>query len=109
MELLKDLGNGSLLYTDYSHHAPALQANINALRERYPHHTITALFQPHQARRVVEGWHDFAAALRQYDQCVIYTLYTAREKIEDFDFSKVTSHTIDSFQRLGELFADECQ
>lgn len=53
----------SVIYSDYSHHAPAIQGNLQALQEQFPNKTICAIFQPHQAQRVLAGWDDFQQAL----------------------------------------------
>lgn len=108
MELLRTFDNWGLLYTDYSHHAPAMAANFKALRAKYPDKKLIAIFQPHQAKRVLEWWDHFAEPLRKFDEAIIYKLYTAREKIEDFDFSSVTNTTINSFDQLWEEFAKHC-
>ena len=98
-----------MLYTDYSHHAPALAANLAALREHFPDKKLLAIFQPHQARRVVNGWDTFADVLRNFDETIIYKLFTAREQLADFDFETIVDRTPQSFDELGELFAEHCQ
>lgn len=63
MEYLGQYGQ-SFIYSDYSHHAPAIEGNIQALKQQFPDKSITAIFQPHQAQRVLTGWDDFQQALR---------------------------------------------
>jgi len=108
MELLHDFGWESKLYSDYSHHGPAILRNLETLRKEYPSHKLIALFQPHQARRVIHGWDSFADSLRKFDETYIYKLYTAREKVEDFDFSGITDEDVTSFEQLGHLFSAHC-
>lgn len=108
MELLHTFANNARLYSDYSHHAPAIATNFSALQQQFPEHTLVAIFQPHQARRVVHGWFDFASSLQNFDETYIYQLFTARESVQDFDFSAITEESVTSFEQLGNLFAQQC-
>jgi UDP-N-acetylmuramate-alanine ligase len=52
MEYIGNFGNKSL-YSDYSHHAPAIAGNMEALKMQFPDKKICVIFQPHQAQRVL--------------------------------------------------------
>ena len=96
-----------MLYTDYGHHAPALAAVYQALRTAYPDKKIVAWFQPHQARRVLEGRDNFVAILRQFDEVKIHTLYTAQRKLSALleEFPEYNADDVSNFTELGEKFA----
>lgn len=97
---------GKSVYSDYGHHAPALEGNISALRRQFPDKKLTVIFQPHQAQRVLAGWDDFAQALQDVDQVIIYRLYTARETFEDLVSHYPRLQTVENFEQLGQLFAE---
>jgi UDP-N-acetylmuramate-alanine ligase len=69
------------------------------------------VFQPHQARRILEGWTGFVSALSHSDQTIIYNLYAAREEINTLkqEFASHDLHHIHSFAELGTAFAQACQ
>ncbi|MEI7478027.1 MAG: cyanophycin synthetase [bacterium] len=83
MELLKAFPSGALLYTDYGHHPTEINAVYQAMRAKYPHKRLIAIFQPHQARRVLEFWDDFTKTISQFDESLIYNIYAARENLLD--------------------------
>jgi UDP-N-acetylmuramate--alanine ligase len=78
MEFIGTIQNNPV-YSDYSHHAPAIAGNMQALKRQFPDKKVCVVFQPHQAKRVLAGRDDFANALQGNDQLIIYKLYTARE------------------------------
>gem|GEM_PF-6363324 len=69
------------ILTDYAHHPTELNSTLEALREKYSDQHITLIFQPHQARRVVEFWDEFIQILRTTIDPIIYSIYTAREEV----------------------------
>lgn len=106
MELITTTPSWTKVYSDYSHHAPAVLGNLQALKKQFPNRHIITIFQPHQAQRVLAGRDDFSEALLLSDETVIYKLYTARE---DFDeLKKIYPQLADrqSFDELGEKFAE---
>ena len=42
---------GSLIVDDYAHHPSEVESVINSLREMYPYHKITGIFQFHSYER----------------------------------------------------------
>lgn len=83
----------------------------SALREHFPGKKIIAIFQPHQAKRVLEFWNEFVNVLKVFDQAVIYKLYTAREDLQKLlDWTSVSAlkeQEITTFDQIGTLFAKE--
>lgn len=73
--------HGVRIISDYGHHPAELKSTLNALRHTYPDSRITVVFQPHQARRIIEFRTDFAEALTDIDHLLLYRLYAARENI----------------------------
>jgi len=94
-----------MIYSDYSHHAPAIAGNIEAITTHFPGKKIVIIFQPHQAQRVLVGRDDFATALQNVDELIIYKLYTAREDFLELQQKYDTLESISSFEELGKIFA----
>lgn len=111
MELLQELPGWALLYTDYGHHPTEISAVYHAMREKHPDKKLIAIFQPHQARRVLQFWNQFTDTMQQFDEAIIYNIYAAREKLEDLlqeypipDHTDTDEHLL-SIDQLGEMFA----
>lgn len=99
--------DGKVVYSDYSHHAPAIAGNMQALKKQFPDKKICAIFQPHQAQRVLVWRDDFKASLQDADKTIIYKLYTAREDFVSLQQEFPRIKTVQSFDELGEQFAKE--
>lgn len=110
MELLKEYSNWWLLYTDYGHHPTEIKAVLNAFRQKFPTKKLVAIFQPHQARRVLEFWDGFAQTMQWFNENIIYNIYMARENLSDLlqIFPLQKDYTIDSSEALGKHFAHDC-
>lgn len=106
MEYLGLLDNNPL-YTDYSHHAPAIAGNMQALNTQFPDKKLCVIFQPHQAQRVLVGRDDFKESLQDADTIFIYKLYTAREDFTRLQQEFPRLQSVQSFDELGEQFAQE--
>ena len=105
------LGNnkyGVPIITDYGHHPTELMSTYKALCEKYPNKKITCIFQPHQARRVIEFRESFTETLQKFDTTIIYDIYAARENLEELKkqfYDKNFLDSVNSFKELGEQFA----
>lgn len=108
MEYLGDTSNWTKIYSDYSHHAPAIQGNIEALQNKFPDKKLMVVFQPHQAQRVIVGWDDFRQALSWVDRLIIYRLYTAREEFSRLQKDNTLLQWLQNFNELWEKFAQHC-
>ena len=64
---------------DYAHHPTAVQALIEAARDRFPSRRIWCLFQPHQISRTRELAAGFVAALSRADGVLVQPVFGARE------------------------------
>jgi len=87
------------IISDYAHHPSELKSTLAAIRESHPSKQITLIFQPHQARRVVEFWDQFIRACNNADHVHVYSIYTARETIEQ---AKTYTMWSDEVQQLME-------
>ncbi|HRX64167.1 MAG TPA: Mur ligase family protein [Candidatus Absconditabacterales bacterium] len=83
LELLQKTKNGTLIFSDYGHMASSIKFCHQALKSKYPNHKITAIFQPHQAARVIKGREDFPKSLKLYDDVIIFDIYAARENLTE--------------------------
>ncbi len=67
-------------YDDYAHHPTELQATLAALREKYAHGRVIALFHPHTYSRTEALLDEFAASFVSADVIGIVDIYaSARE------------------------------
>jgi UDP-N-acetylmuramate--alanine ligase len=71
---------GTDIYDDYAHHPTAVEATIQAARERFPGKKIVVAFQPHLYSRTRDLFHGFAHALALADRVVLAPIYAAREE-----------------------------
>ncbi len=110
IEFLIENKNWTKIYTDYWHHPSELNAVFDAFKKNFPDKSLTAIFQPHQARRVVEFWWNFIDVLKQFDNIIIYNIYTARENLNDLliEFKNKDFNDINTVKELWNLFANKC-
>lgn len=109
-EILGRTPSWALVVSDYAHHPTELSSSIAWLREAYPDKRIQYIFQPHQARRVLEFWQAFMDVLGDVDDPIIYDIYAAREHLTELlrdihvpDLDTVAKIT--DVHQLGQLFA----
>ncbi|MFM7840180.1 MAG: UDP-N-acetylmuramate--L-alanine ligase [Chitinophagaceae bacterium] len=70
---------GIVMVDDYAHHPEELRALINGVREQFPRHRCTVVFQPHLYSRTRDFAKGFAAVLDQADEVILLPVYPARE------------------------------
>lgn len=109
MEHLYTNNDWANIYTDYWHHPSELKAVYEAFKENFPNMPISAIFQPHQARRVLEFWDEFIDVLKKFDKIIIYDIYIARENIVELkkQFKNKDFNEIEEVGQLGNLFAEK--
>jgi len=77
----KQLEKDGIIYIDdYAHHPNEISAAISSIKERYPDHKFTAIFQPHLYTRTRDFAEEFAIALSQVDRLILLDIYPAREE-----------------------------
>lgn len=110
MELLWKNKHWALIYTDYGHHPWELEPVYGAFSQHYKDKKLIAIFQPHQARRVIEFWDDFVKIIKKFDKKYIYNIYVARENLESLLklFQKKALQSVRSVEQLWDLFASSC-
>ena len=106
MEFIGNNKKWAPIYSDYSHHAPAILGNVDTIQIQFPNKKIIAIFQPHQAQRVLAWRNDFKLSLAWANHIVIYTLYTARENFDTMKKDNIELKNLNSFDDLGEKFAN---
>ena len=74
----------SVIIDDYAHHPNEVKATITAIQQKYPHHKIVAIFQPHTFSRTLEFAKDIAKVLAEVDKAYIMDIHPARESQQDF-------------------------
>ncbi len=74
---------GALVYDDYAHHPTAIQATLQAAREKHPESRIIAVFQPHQYSRTAKLLDAFAESFEDADEVIIPNIYEARDSMQD--------------------------
>lgn len=70
---------GVTIIDDYAHHPTEITTTLEAA-QKYPHHTLWCVFQPHTYTRTKALMADFAKALTLADRIVLTDIYAAREK-----------------------------
>lgn len=99
---------GCPIISDYWHHPTEIKTVLLALKEKYPDKKILCVFQPHQARRVIEFWNEFIDTIKLCDKKYIYSIYTAREDIkkiiELIDIEELKK--LDSIEKIWKKFSD---
>jgi UDP-N-acetylmuramate--alanine ligase len=72
---------GVIIIDDYAHHPTEIKAGLQALREKYSHHSIHCVFQPHTFSRTQVLLQEFGEALAQADSIYLLPIYaSAREQ-----------------------------
>jgi UDP-N-acetylmuramate--alanine ligase len=71
--------DGVLVVDDYAHHPTEIRATLKAARDRFPHQTLWAVWQPHTYSRTRTLLDEFAQAFDQADQVIVLPIYAARE------------------------------
>jgi UDP-N-acetylmuramate--alanine ligase len=62
---------------DYAHHPTEVRAALSAVRELYPGHRLTVVFQPHRFERVQRYGSEFATILASADELVVAPTFAA--------------------------------
>lgn len=85
---LEELGtiNGVTVIDDYANHPTAFQANIKAIREKYPNREIWAVIEPHTFSRLRVLLSELPASLTLADHVIVSKVFASRET-DPGDFS----------------------
>jgi UDP-N-acetylmuramate--alanine ligase len=70
----------AIIVDDYAHHPTAIEATLNAARERFPGRRLVAVYQPHMFSRTKTFFAQFLTAFDAADVVIIADIYPARER-----------------------------
>ncbi len=62
---------------DYAHHPKEVAASLALIRQKYPHHHLRVVFQPHRYARLEKYFADFAAILSTADSVIVTPVFAA--------------------------------
>jgi UDP-N-acetylmuramate--alanine ligase len=79
----KGEADGVIVIDDYAHHPTAIKATIEAARQRYPQHTLWAVWQPHTFSRTLQLLDEYARAFDAAHHVLVTDIYPAREPFTD--------------------------
>ena len=65
---------------DYGHHPTEIQKTIEAIKNSYPDHNLTMVFQPHRYTRTKDLFSEFIQVLKGVDNLILLDVYPAGEK-----------------------------
>lgn len=68
-----------ILIDDYAHHPQEISAFLGSVKEMYPNHKVTVIFQPHLYTRTRDFATQFAHSLNLAHQVIMLEIYPARE------------------------------
>lgn len=106
-EIIGQLDNLTII-SDYAHHPPAIKPTLQWIRDHYPHLPLTIIWEPHQARRMLDGrdtWREVFAS----EDLIIVPPYTARESIDEYiNHPLFTQYQRQSFDECAQALAHHC-
>lgn len=76
---LRGEAEGVLVVDDYAHHPTAIRVTLEAARQRYPEHTLWAVWQPHTYSRTQALLEEYLTAFSAADHVLVTDIYAARE------------------------------
>lgn len=90
-EYIGHLDQNQLIYDDYGHNPVEIEATISAVRDRFSHHKLILVHQPHQAGRLNRLMSETAVALVGADEVILLPVYVVAGRDEDHDIVMATS------------------
>lgn len=73
---------GALIYDDYAHNPPKIEALLSGAREFFAGKKIIAVFQPHLYSRTKTLFDGFAKAFKNADEIIVVPIFPAREPFD---------------------------
>lgn len=73
------------VFDDYAHHPTEIKSTLEAFREKFPKSKIICVFQPHQALRLKNLFHEFIDAFNGADVLILLPVYqvAGRDKTDN--------------------------
>ena len=105
----KNIDRDVSVFSDYGHHPAEIGSTLDAFIQTYPWVSLTCIFEPHQARRLLEFRDEFVWALQKASVRVTIPVYAARERREDLAeiIQKKCGSTVTDFDSLNRFFAQQ--
>ncbi len=69
-----------IVVDDYGHHPSAIRVTLEATRQRYPDHTLWAVWQPHTFSRTLALMPDYVRCFSAADGVAVMDIYASREQ-----------------------------
>ncbi len=99
--------DGLIFIDDYGHHPTEIKTTLEAVRHRYPKHTIWCVFQPHMVSRTKALLDDFTKSFNSVDKVIFADIFaSAREQSHDFtsaDLAQATKKIHQDAVYVGDL------
>ena len=110
MEYLRTTSKWAMIFSDYGHMATSIKLCYEAFRQHFSYKHLTAIFQPHQINRVLREWDEFAEVLKKFDTTYIYSIYAARENLDEQleNFKHLNIQNANTVSELWYIFAKNC-
>lgn len=93
--------NNLVLVDDYAHHPTEIKALYEALSQKYPHHTINAIFQPHTYSRTFALKEAFVTSLKMYDKVYLENVFTSSREQENLNLQEKVDDFFLGFQKFN--------
>lgn len=107
---------GIKVYEDYAVHPTAIEATLEAVRQKYPQQKIWAIFEPHQYSRLKIFLNDLAKVLKSADEIIVTAIFPGREKFspqikaEDLvDKIGDKAEYIENFEKVSEKISQQAK
>ena len=94
---------GSLIVDDYAHHPSEVESVINSLREMYPYHKITGIFQFHSYERALHFKKEFKRVFSLFDKMYICNVYVPKREKENKKEQLKIDKIYKEFSKYNEL------
>lgn len=94
-ELKGKMKNGAIVYDDYAHNPPKIEAALEGARELFPKNRIIAIFQPHLYSRTKFLFSEFGKAFSLADLIILVPIFPARELFDPTINSEMLKNEIE--------------
>lgn len=94
---------GSLIVDDYAHHPVEVESVISSLREMYPYHKITGIFQFHSYQRAIYFKKEFKRVFSLFDKIYLSDVYVPKREKENKKEQLKIDKIYKEFSKYNEL------
>lgn len=97
--------NDVIIIDDYAHHPTEIKATLEAIKQKYPHKRLVAIFKPNTYSRTKDFTQEFVEAFKIADKTYLTEIDCNRERQEDYP--GITSSIIVDQLPDAELISEE--